>query len=65
MSDLTRKRMDAAIRRAHGWDVTPDDRKVFLAGMKAAGRIAKQYRHGTPDIAIRAAIARLKREVKT
>ena len=70
MPDLTLKRMDAAIRRV--WqnpdaEVFEADRAIFIAGMKAAEKISQDAgmdKDGDEAFAIRATVARLRKEAK-
>jgi hypothetical protein len=74
MADLTFKRMDAAIRRVLFADdplydvVTPVDRAIYLAGMKAAAQVSN-WKHGQwipseDALSIRAAVKRLNKEMR-
>jgi hypothetical protein len=75
MSDLTLKRVDAAIDGEvvrHEWPTNPNawvaaaekmNRAIFLAGMRAAATIGKGYAYDA-DFHIRAAVKRLKKEMR-
>ena len=67
MSNLTLRRMDAAIRRAMkqtGCRVDCDDRAIFLAGMKAAASLTKECAYSQDNNwYIRDAVKRLKKEI--
>ena len=73
MPNLTLKRMDAAIRRANlrvtgleiDFGVGKIDRAIFIAGMRAAANVVENDScYILAESAIRAAIHRLKKEIK-
>ena len=80
MNDLTLARLDAAILKSLDIKIgplTPDElgattircqfsdiRAIALAVMKAAERIAKEYRVGTPDLAIGYYRRKIEKEIR-